>query len=319
MAAKSKPALDLFVDLDERIFSEDLVEEMKKSYSGTAPCVIEYHVPSVSRNVERSVRDYEKAHHEYPDYAAQEDYADIPIENTITLKFSMRTGYEVETRRQFASLWKELDFEELNEYLNEVAKAIRKLNESRQEKSQYPINYEWVDVELEDEFTFSIKTLQDSFIPAKSVEVMEEVRHLESREKFGMGMTGMSYPAKESYERQKDKVLTEALIERDKDRQSQLEAADNDRMQSADDAVSVMEDDEWASMNGQLTDDFMAQRAMEAAFESDEQALMSKMNERLAEEPGVLPHFDVDYRIWGIEYANGTERLYDSRKREFVD
>ena len=65
MTAFIRPSLILRMDLDERLFSDEQVADIKRSYSYVAPSLVQSHAPADEARVENVMRFLIKLHRPY--------------------------------------------------------------------------------------------------------------------------------------------------------------------------------------------------------------------------------------------------------------
>lgn len=258
MAATIRPSLVLNMDIDERQYSEDVIAEIKRSYSYVAPSVI----------------------------AEKPTNADIPVENVIRLAVRMHKPYWDTSDEAACEQWDSIMPKWLTNMFSKVSATVTAANAVRAKAGDDPLPYAWMEVEFGKNVTVAQATNSDSSFPEDALSVVEQVRNLMNAGVFGEDVARVSVPAHVLWEEQCMQA-SEALSEAD---------ADNEVSDLADDAAVE-------------NDDLLA---------SEEAENIQELEETVPALP-FAPSFEVDRRVWGIEYADGTTRLFDTETNAFTE
>ena len=138
MTAFIRPSLILRMDLDERLFNDDCVSEIKRSYSYVAPSLVQAHKPVGGQRPENVMRFMIKLHRAYwdkSDEAAQQ-------------------------------LWEGVMPKWLHNMFSKVSNTITAANNVRAENGQPAFPYHWLELEFGDNALIAVKTGSDSSFPA---------------------------------------------------------------------------------------------------------------------------------------------------------
>ena len=173
MTSLIRPSLILKMDLDERVFSDEMIAEIKRSYSYVAPSVVASH-PAGEGYPEHNLRFMVKLHRPYwdiHDEGAQE-------------------------------LWQGVMPKWLHNMFFKVSNTITASNKVRAEAGERGLKYAWLELEFGENALMAIKTASDGAIPEQGVEWVERVRALMCDGAFGDGVTCVRIPSRASYEAQ---------------------------------------------------------------------------------------------------------------------
>lgn len=284
MTATIRPSLILNMDVDERQYSDDLVAEIKRSYSYVAPSVVTPVAPAD---------------------------AEAPVENTIRLAVRMHRPYWDANDAVACEQWDAVMPKWLKNMFYKVSSTVTACNDVRRKAGQEPLPYAWMEVEFGDNLTVAQATEAGSAFPSDALNVVEKARDLACAGVLGEGAVRLSVPSRASWEAQRAAALEAAQPE---------EATGNaaeERVSEGAEALAPVEDAEAAE-------------AMEAAAAVDGIAAEAEAEATGGEASGgaagdeapalwFVPAFEVDRTLWGVEYADGTVRTFDSAQGTFVD
>ena len=198
-------------------------------------------------------------------------------------------------------LWQGVMPKWLHNMFFKVSNTITASNKVRAEAGERGLKYAWLELEFGENALMAIKTASDGAIPEQGVEFVERVRALMCDGAFGDGVACVRIPSRASYEAQ----LAAA------------EAAQAQAAEAAGEDVAEGAADE-AAAEAAATADAAAIAAADAAADDAATADESADQDAAATLPEP-PAFDVDYTVWGVEYADGTVRAYDSAAGAFVE
>ena len=174
MTAFIRPSLILRMDLDERLFNDEQVADIKRSYSYVAPSLVQSHAPADEARVENVMRFMIKLHRAYwdkSDEAAQQ-------------------------------LWEGVMPKWLHNMFSKVSNTITAANSVRAENGQPAFPYHWLELEFGDNALIAVKTGSDSSFPADGVDMVERVRDLMNAGALGQDIVCVRIPSRASYEAQ---------------------------------------------------------------------------------------------------------------------
>ena len=174
MTAFIRPSLILRMDLDERLFNDECVSDIKRSYSYVAPSLVRAHKPVDGQRPENVMRFMIKLHRAYwdkSDEAAQR-------------------------------LWEGVMPKWLHNMFSKVSNTITAANNVRAENGQPAFPYHWLELEFGDNALIAVKTGSDSSFPADGVDMVERVRDLMNDGALGQDIACVRIPSRASYEAQ---------------------------------------------------------------------------------------------------------------------
>lgn len=277
MTATIRPSLILNMDVDERQFSDDMVSEIKRSYSYVAPSVV----------------------------AAVPASADAPIENTIRLVVRMHRPYWDANDEAAQEQWAAVMPKWLSNMFYKVSSTVTACNDMRRKAGEPPLPYAWMEVEFGDNVTVAQATEAGSVFPEDALAAIEAVRDLAAAGTLGEGVTRVSVPARSLWEEARAAVWAA----------EGAEGASAEAAEAAVEAADVAEAVEAAAATDDLVGDGAAMTAEAVAADEAEAAADEVAPVALP----FAPDFAVDRTVWGVEYADGTVRLFDSAAGAFID
>lgn len=174
MTAFIRPSLILRMDLDERLFNDECVSDIKRSYSYVSPSLVQAHEPVDGQRPENVMRFMIKLHRAYwdkSDEAAQQ-------------------------------LWEGVMPKWLHNMFSKVSNTIIAANNVRAENGQPAFPYHWLELEFGDNALIAVKTGSDSSFPTDGVDMVERVRDLMNDGALGQDVTCVRIPSRASYEAQ---------------------------------------------------------------------------------------------------------------------
>lgn len=281
MAAMVRPSLILKMDFDERAYNDEVKSEIKRSYSYVAPSLVETHEACDGRpeNVMRFTIKVHRPYWDINDEASQE-------------------------------LWEGSMVKWLHNMLSKVSNTMIAANTQHKNRGERTVDYVWLDLEFGNNLTIRVKLNADSSIPENTYDIVAAVREAACAGVLGDNLAVVSVPSYESWSAQLAAVEAELAAQAEAEAAAAAEAAaqeaevsGGDQEAETDETVEVVEDaeavDDVESADDELEDE-----------ETDE-------TEELPEFPP-FPDFEVDYRIWGVEDADGVIREFDSVEGSFV-
>ena len=287
MTAFIRPSLILRMDLDERLFNDECVSDIKRSYSYVSPSLVQAHKPVDGQRPENVMRFMIKLHRAYwdkSDEAAQQ-------------------------------LWEGVMPKWLHNMFSKVSNTIIAANNVRTENGQPAFPYHWLELEFGDNALIAVKTGSDSSFPADGVDMVERVRDLMNDGALGQDVTCVRIPSRASYEAQlaaAEQAQAEAAASAEQGETAGQQGAQAIDVAAAEGEAVVVADRVADAAEGERAD--VADRIADAA-EPAEAAAVNAAEPTFAMPE--LPAFNVDYGTWGIEYADGTVREFDAAAGAF--
>lgn len=286
MTAFIRPSLILHMDLDERLFNDEQVADIKRSYSYVAPSLVQSHKPADEQRVENVMRFMIKLHRPYWDKSDAEAQ----------------------------ELWQGVMPKWLHNMFAKVSNTITAANNIHAENDEPAFPYHWLELEFGDNALMAVKTGSDSSFPADGVDMVERVRDLMNEGAFGDGVACVRIPSRASYEAQ---LAAAEAAEAERVAAEQAAAAEEAAAQEAAEVVEPAGAQAAGTEAAQAVEAAGAQAADEAAPAGADDQAAEEQPEPAFSAP-VLPAFDVDYSTWGIEYADGTIREFDAETGAFA-
>lgn len=188
MTATIRPSLILNMDVDERQYSDDLLAEVKRSYSYAAPSVVAPVTPAD---------------------------AEAPVENTIRLVVRMHRPYWDANDAAACEQWDAVMPKWLKNMFYKVSSTVTACNDVRRKSGQEPLLYAWMEVEFGDNLTVAQATEAGSAFPSDALSVVEKARDLACAGVLGEGAVRLSVPSRASWEAQRAAALEAAQTEDD--------------------------------------------------------------------------------------------------------
>lgn len=256
MAAMIRPSLILRMDLDERAYSDEVVAEIKRSYSYVAPSVVSSH-------------------------AAGEGAP----ENVLRLAVKLHRPYWDKSDPAAQELWEGVMPKWLRNMFSKVSNTVVASNRVRAGQGADGLDYAWAEIEFGDNVLVAFRAASDSSVPEGAVEDIEQVRDLMTSGAFGDAKVAcVRIPSLASYEAQVAQAAAEAAAA------AQEEAAEDEKA--------------GEEAGGQTSE--------QPSAEADAPA------EAVPAEQPAAPKIDADRTVWGIEYADGSVREFDSASGSFM-
>ncbi|MCD8200299.1 MAG: hypothetical protein LUD25_05060 [Coriobacteriaceae bacterium] len=232
-------------------------------------------------------------------FVAEADDVETPLENAIRLAIRMSAPYWHADDAEEQEQWDVIMPKWLGNMFRKVSNAMAASNNVRKGAGQRNLDYTWAEAEFDDNALIAFKTVSDSSIPDDALQSVEHVRSLMAAEAFGSGEVAcVRIPSKASYEEQ---VAAAAAAK-----------AEEEAAQAEDDDAAEAEPEDGVETAG-------ADEATDTETDVEEASPGEEAEEEEVKEAPSMPQIDVDDTIWGIEYADGSIRAFDSGKEVFVD
>lgn len=288
MTAFVRPSLILRMDLDERLFSDEVVAAIKRSYSYVAPSVVCSHESSDANYAENNMRFMIKLHRAYWD----------------------RNDAEAQ------ELWENVMPKWLHNMINKVSNTITAANKVSAEEGSQGMDFAWLELEFGENALISVKAACDSSLPSSGVDMVESVRDLMCVGKLGEGVACVRIPSRASWEEQlacaqeAERVAAEAA--------EAAASEDGESAEPVEDAACPATLPTTSQVGCAAEREVPLAAALADSPSHDAEPADGEADEA---EPAFvsakLPAFDIDYSIWGIEYADGSVREFDANSGAF--
>lgn len=170
MTAMIRPTLLLRMDLDENVYSEDVVAEIKRSYSYVAPTVIESHATK----------------------------GEAP-ENTLGFVVKIRKPFWLSSDEGSDELWNDVMLKWFENMFTKTSTTVVTYNTARLEKGEQKLDYSWLEIDLGDRIV-AIKLNADSSIPLVATDLLAQARTFTQEGKWPQeGVSRISIPSRASF------------------------------------------------------------------------------------------------------------------------
>ncbi len=263
-----RPTLILQMNLDESVYSDEVVAEIKRSYSYVAPAVVQSH-----------------------------ETGDAAPENIMRFLVKIHRPYWRSSEEGADELWNEVMRKWLKNMVYKVSSTMVAYNRQRRLRFESQLVFDWLEVEFAD-VTLSMRLNADCSLEEHgAVELADRVRALVNDGVLDGEIACVRVPSRASYEAQRAAI--EAARAEEAAAEAAAEAEEGEEPADAAEAIEAAEAPE-------STEGAPAEDAAEEAAEAEPQPEPEPVN------------FDIDTTMWGIEYADGTVREFDSSKDEFV-
>lgn len=170
MATTIQSTASLHMDLDERVYSEEIVAEIKNAYADAAPAEIKTHAPGK-----------------------------CDPKNTLILTVEADAPYWTSSDGQADETWENDVMPWLADVMGKVSTATVTSNYARRENDEPELDFRWLGLELE-ESSLVIKLTPESALPERAIELVDRARTFMREGAFSQeGVSRISIPSCPSY------------------------------------------------------------------------------------------------------------------------
>ena len=312
--ARIRPTLILRADIDEREYNEELVGMIKRSYAYIGASKITSHEPTA------------------------ED-----AENVLRYDIILHKPYWDKKDPEAAAQWDEVMPQWLHNMFYKVGSTIVFTNKEAQRNYMKPLYYSWTELKFGDNVVMAFKTREDCSLDDSYIGMVEQARTLMSDGMLGEDVAVIRVPSLASYEAQKAAIIEERRRKAEEEAAAAAAAAAEAEAAAA--AAAAAEAEAKAAIDDIFDEEpeeaapeaVEAPEAPAAEPEAEPEAEEAEVEEgegedvegeELEEEPEpeeepeiIIDHvnFTPDTTIWGIEYADGTVREFNSATGAFVE
>lgn len=287
--AQPRPSLTLIVDLDERLATEEVRLEVNRCYSYVGSTLVRTHAASEGepKNVIRflvklGTRDYLHAGAEGAD-----------------------------------ELWNDVMERWFYNELHKVSNNMRIYNRRQREIGNPDLMFDWIDIELQNGELHALLHCDNvSGVDADASKLLTQLRAAYNNGALGESPARVLLPTPASYAQQLEAGL-QARALRLEQAAAAREAAAAEARAAAEAAEALAEEAFLESPS--LVDAKGGEDATPADAGAEAGAAVAE--EIPKADPFALDEadFEVDYRLWLVEYADGTTRTFDSETGKLVD
>lgn len=279
-----RPSLTLVLDLDERLALEETQLELKRCYTYITAPIVRKHAP------------------------ADED---APVSNTARAIVNFGTRSYLHSADEGADeLWDGIVEQWLGNILHKVGSTMKAFNRRQRAIGLPEVIFDNFDIELAGgEFTVSLHPDLLGFVPEELNAAITLARSLLNDGTFA-GAVRVRIPADESYAAQQ--VRAQAAWDDAHPKESEPEAP---QAQPAAEAAPEVDYDseEWLAFDRERKS---YENTAVPITDSDELPPIVREEEPEPPEPF---SFEVDYTVWGVVYADGQSRRFDSSALAFAE
>ena len=277
-----RPSLTLVLDLDERTASKPTVLEINRSYAHIGTPVVRTH---------------------------EAENEDSPVHNTARLLVNMGTYQYLDPTKEGADeRWNDIVLPWIGNILHKVGNNMKVFND-RQRKIGLPeVNFDTLDVELQaGALVVALHPEPNGYVDPAGNALVDTVRGLLADGTFE-GIVRVEAPTATSYEAQREAAWDAWIIEHP-------EALEEPVVEEAEEEV---EPEPEKTREQILAEDIEAKSYENTAVAPTDSPDLPRPTREEEEEPDPFT-FPVDYRLWTVVSDDGTERVYDSAAKAFVD
>lgn len=276
-----RPSCTLVLDIDERLYSEDVKLEVQRCYAYVCATLVRTHPATEGEPV-----------------------------NTARMLAKLGTRHYLHSTDEGADeLWNDVMERWIYNELHKIGNNMVIYNRRQREIGGTELFFDWVEVELENgALTLAWRTDSTSFIAPECALLASRARTLLNEGACGENVVRIQMPSDASYERQQQQAAEDrARIEAEKAAAAEAEA--EAARQAAEEAEKAAEASFLESP---------ALKAEEEAAEAEGET-REELREEI-EEKYALPEADfaVDYTLWTVVFEDGTERDFDSTAGAFA-
>lgn len=307
-----RPSMTLVLDLDERLATQDSIQEIKRCYTHIGTPVIRKHTPASD---------------------------DEPMINTARLlvKFGTRK-YLYSADEGADELWNTVVEHWIGSMLHKIGNNMKVFNDRQRKINMPEIVFDHFDIELQGSaFTVSLHPDAWSFVDKELAAQVDLARTLLNEGVLGDAVR-IDAPSDEAYEQQRAAAWE---VWQQEHPEPEPEPAEQDQNDSDPDAQT---DDEVISEDSAATEadtkpstseripepgdpdyaEWLEKDREAKSYENtavaptDSEDLPSVEREEEPEEPERFD-FPVDYSLWAVTYADGSKRLFDATTKSYID
>ena len=297
-----RPTLILHMDLDESIYSDNVVTEIKRAYSYVAPTMVKSH----------------------------ETLEGAP-ENHIRFVVKIHRSYWLSSAEGADELWNEVMLKWLKNMVYKVSSTMVAYNRARRERIKPQLVFDWLEVEFGDLVLAMRLNADCSLEEYGAVEFADHVRALANSGVLAGDIACVRMPSRARYEAQlaaveaarAEELAGEEAEAGDEAAYEEVEADEGATAVSAEEAgfdeaaEGATDSDELASAEIAEAQESATDALDEAATDEAEAAEEEEAQAEPEREPEPV-NFDIDTTVWGIEYVDGTVREFDSKSEAFI-
>ncbi len=279
--AQPRPSCTLILDIDERLFSEEVKLEVGRCYSYVCTTLVRTHPASDGEPV-----------------------------NTARILAKLGTRKYVHSSDEGADeLWSDVMERWLHNEFHKIGNNLVIYNRRQREIGGVELNFDWLEVELENgALTLAWRLDSTSFIDPERSALASQVRALLNGGALGEGVVRVQMPSDASYAQQAAQAAEEQAAREAAADEKAARKAEEERLA----AEKAEQEAEAAFLE---SPELVAEEEKETDGETYEE-MRAEIEEKFA-----MPEADfaIDYAAWTVVYADGSQRDFDSVAGAFAE
>lgn len=278
--AQPRPSLTLILDIDERLDSEELRLEISRCYAHVGSALVRTHPASEG---------------------APENIARFLVK--MGGRPYLHAGDEADR------LWNDVLERWFANEFHKVGNNMLVFNRRQRDLHATELFFDWIEIELQDgELVAGLHLDTASGIDPACAALLSALRDARNAGTLGEGVRRVLMPTPAAYEEQQVAGRAAAA--------ARVEAAEAARAQQAAERQAARE---AAAAEAERL--FLGSPELEGEEDGEDVDAGTAAGEDGADDPFALdePAFAVDYRLWLVEYDDGSARVFDSARAAFVD
>lgn len=279
--AQPRPSCTLILDIDERLFSEEVKLEVGRCYPYVCTTLVRTHPASDGEPVNTA---------------------------RILAKLGMRK-YVHSSDEGADELWSDVMERWLHNEFHKIGNNLVIYNRRQREIGGVELNFDWLEVELENgALTLAWRLDSTSFIDPERSALASQVRALLNGGALGEGVVRVQMPSDASYAQQAAQAAEEQAAREAAADEKAARKAEEERLA----AEKAEQEAEAAFLE---SPELVAEEEKEADGETYEE-MRAEIEEKFA-----MPEADfaIDYAAWTVVYADGSQRDFDSVAGAFAE
>ncbi|MCB7036772.1 hypothetical protein [Eggerthella sinensis] len=278
--AQPRPSLTLILDIDERLDSEELRLEISRCYAHVGSALVRTHPASEGA-----------------------------LENIARFLVKMGGRPYLHAGDEADRLWNDVLERWFANEFHKVGNNMLVFNRRQRDLHATELFFDWIEIELQDgELVAGLHLDTASGIDPACAALLSALRDARNAGTLGEGVRRVLMPTPAAYEEQQ--VAGQAAAA------ARVEAAEAARAQQAAERQAARE---AAAAEAERL--FLGSPELEGEGDDEDVDAGTAAGADGADDPFALdePAFAVDYRLWLVEYDDGSARVFDSARAAFVD
>lgn len=279
--AQPRPSCTLILDIDERLYSEEVKLEVGRCYAYVCTTLVRTHPASEGEPV-----------------------------NTARILAKLGTRKYVHSADEGADeLWGGVMERWLHNEFHKIGNNLVIYNRRQREIGGVELNFDWLEVELENgALTLAWRLDSTSFIDPERSALASQVRALLNDGALGEGVVRVQMPSDASYAQQAAQAAEERAAR-------EAAAAEEAARKAEEERLAAEKAEQEAEAAFLESPELVAGEEKETGDETYEE-MRAEIEEKFA-----MPEADfaIDYATWTVIYADGSQRDFDSATGSFAE